>query len=607
MQLNIVLRGQSNAGLLLTDGAAAKIAMTVEQYLGFDGATNRVSLIATQFQSSGFNTINYGTPFLTQWLAAKNGDWRNGWRNNTLEEGFINALASLPANQKAAPTAVLFVHNEYDSADASLTPAEFESAVEYDMHQVRGTLGQIAATTPYLFVNIPYGEGSDTGNQSIKQAQQALADTPSLNASIGARANDLDMNWDLPNQRIGSFYGDGHMSSSDANILVDRIARSVADQFAAYAQPGSPVALTLGGVADTGPQVVQAQPVTGHPNQVLATVALDHGARLQPLSSAAALGVGWSLVDNGSVVNATSAALEANGTQILLTFPASVVVDGTDALYFGYGIGRTALPYTSAQSNGFPGEGNAVYDSDGLPMWSSATGVILGTAISAPVPPTVSPPTPPKAIVASGPGILAETSPGRGGTYTAAISAPGLTQIYASVFTRANTQETPWSVVPLNGYGGASVLVTLAQTGDYLNLTNDPANPTILGESTAATVSAPANITGFSSTADAFVLYLSADSLGGTPQFTFTLDGQQLGLPLSVNAAWQGGLGTPQQFALNGVWGAGPHTVDLGFVADPGRTGGAPVLHVSEIAYDQTVLTGPTALTLGDTLHLNFP
>jgi hypothetical protein len=235
MELNVVLRGQSNAELLLLFGSAAAIQSKVAAYLGFNGTTNKVNLIATHDQPNGDNTINSGTSFLTQWLSAKDGNWVNGWTNNSLEQGFINELTSLPAAERVAPTAVLFVHNEYDSAVAALAPAEFESAVRYDAGQVRAALGQGAATTPYFFVDIPYGEGTDTGNQAIKQAQQSLAAAAKFNAHIGARASDLDMNWDLPNSKLSSFYGDGHMSPADANLLGTFITSHAAGQAQAFA------------------------------------------------------------------------------------------------------------------------------------------------------------------------------------------------------------------------------------------------------------------------------------------------------------------------------------------------------------------------------------
>ena len=607
MQLNIVLRGQSNASLLLTDGAASAIQTQVANYLGFSGTSNTINLIATEYQPNGNNTINSGTSFLTQWLTAVNGNWQNGWTNKTLETGFINELNSLPAAEKAAPTAILFVHNEYDSANPLVTPAEFQSAVQYEATQVRSVLGQTAATTPYMFVDIPYGEGTDTGNQAIKQAEQTLAATAGFNGAIAARANDLDMNWNLPVSQIMAYYGDGHMSPADASSLVVRVARSIADQFSQYALPGSPEALAGGHLANTGPQVVTAQAVTGAANELLVSIALDSGAALKPLSIDAAAGVGWSVVDNGVVTVATGAALEANGTQILLTFQGAVAVDGTDAVYYGYGIGRTAQPATAAAPNGYPAEGNAVYDSNGLPIWASAYGVTIAGTVVAATPPIVPPPTPPGAIAVTNPGTLAETAPGSGGTYTASISAPGLAQVYASVFNASNAQQTNWTPVPLNGYGAASLLTQIPQTGDYVNLTNNPSNPTIDGASLQATVTDPAASTGLQSSADTFVLYLTAAAVQGTPHFVLTLDGAQLGPAYTVTAPYNAGQGTPQQFAFSGPWGSQAHTLGIDFVSDTGALGGAsPSLYLSALDYNGVAISSGDAIALGHSLTLSF-
>ena len=449
VELNIVLRGQSNAQLLLQFGAAAAIQSSVQNYLGFDGTTNKVNLIATHDQPNGDNTLDSGTSFLTQWLSARNGNWQNGWTNNTLETGFLNELASLPADEKSAPTDILFVHNEYDSADASLSAAEFQSAVQYDARQVRAVLGQTAATTPYSFVDIPYGEGTDTGNQAIKLAQQNLAGQASFNGQIAARANDLDMNWDLPNNQLSSFYGDGHMSPADANELVDRIARSIADSFAKYAQPGSPVANAGGKLPDTGPQVTQAYAVKGHANEILVAVKPDSGAALQPLNATAAAGVGWSVLDNGVDTPATGAAIEPGGKYMLLTFANAVPVDGSDAVYYGYGIGRTALPYTQANPNGFPGEGNAVYDSNGLPIWASAAGVKIAGSVT--VPSASADVSQASASQASGP-VAARTS-GESGQDTLVLNVAA-----------GAGQGTPQFVVSLDGQALGGVQ-TIAATG----------------------------------------------------------------------------------------------------------------------------------------------
>ena len=67
VQLNILLRGQSNAQLLVQFGAAEALRAQVQTLLGFDGTTARVNLIADFGHSTGLNTVNGGTAY-GHWL-----------------------------------------------------------------------------------------------------------------------------------------------------------------------------------------------------------------------------------------------------------------------------------------------------------------------------------------------------------------------------------------------------------------------------------------------------------------------------------------------------------------------------------------------------------
>ena len=55
-------------------------------------------------------------------------------------------------------------------------------------------------------------------------------------------------------------------------------------------------------------------------------------------------------------------------------FPTSVPTDGY--LYYGYGYGRLAAADQ-------PGQGNAIYDLSGLPIWTPATGVKVEAPVAA--------------------------------------------------------------------------------------------------------------------------------------------------------------------------------------------------------------------------------
>jgi Ca2+-binding RTX toxin-like protein len=363
MEINVLLRGQSNAGLLARSSDWGDLATRIDQLLGFDGKTNKVNLLEKDSDAANDNTVDGGTAFIGDWVQPVNGNWQNGWTNNTLEQGLLNYIAALPADERAAPTAIVWLQNEYDSTNAGLTTPEWMSAVSFEAQQVRDAFGQSAASTPYVFVNaIPYGDNLvPQSNQAIKLGMELLAANPAFHATVGAQADDVNMDYGQT-----GIYGGPHMTNDDADLVDRRLAVAIAEEFAQYAQPGSPVA--TGQVDGYGPEVMSARHVGT--NQVLATVALDDHATLSPaLSADAANGVGWSIIDGGQTLNATAAQV-TDANHVLLTFNAAVPGDASAALFYAYGYGRLAL-------GNDPGQGNAIYDAQNMPLWAPATGVPL--------------------------------------------------------------------------------------------------------------------------------------------------------------------------------------------------------------------------------------
>jgi hypothetical protein len=363
LELNALLRGQSNAMMFNYLGGFSAMKAEAERLLGFDGVNDRLNLISS-YGNEGANTIHSATAFLKDWLQAHGGDWTQGWDLGTPERQMLQAIASQPAELRDNPTAVVWLHSEYDSQRETLATAEWESALRFDAAQVRAAFGQAAAEIPYLFVNaLPYDNARDTSNQAIKQGMAALAADPGFDAAIAAQAGDLDMDYD-------GNYGGSHMGAQDAATLAERLALSVAQNFAEYARPGSLVAAAGGAVDDLGPEVVGVETVSGRPDQLLLTVDFDAATALAPLDAAAAGGAGWSVQSGSGTVEASSAAL-AGASQLLLTFGQSLPADAV--LHYGYGRGRI----TAADGSG---EGHAVYDDQGVPVWTPPEGIPVGTA-----------------------------------------------------------------------------------------------------------------------------------------------------------------------------------------------------------------------------------
>jgi hypothetical protein len=363
MELNVLLRGQSNAFYLTQSPDWPGLSAQIEQLLGFNGAQDSVNLLASWNDPNGKNTINAGTAFIGDWLTPVGGNWINGWTNNTLEQGLLNYINALPAVEKSAPTALVWLHNEYDSTNPALTTPEWMSAVQDEASQVRQALGQSASTTPYVFVNaIPYGSGSiDSINQAIKLGMEKFSADPLFHATVGVQADDVSMDFGQT-----GFFGGPHMDAADGNRLVHRLAVSVAETFSQYARAGSPVA--TGQVDGFGPEVTTALNVGS--NQVLLTVANDRATLNPGLSGDAAAGVGWSITDGASTLHATAARV-VDASHVLLSFASTVPTDGSAIVYYAYGYGRLAA------SDSDPGVGTAIYDTQQMPIWTPATGVSL--------------------------------------------------------------------------------------------------------------------------------------------------------------------------------------------------------------------------------------
>jgi Ca2+-binding RTX toxin-like protein len=383
MDLNILIQGQSNAYYVYADGLATQLAAEVERLLGFDGEHDRVTVLG----GPGVSAIS-GTPFLPGGLAsATNPSWLNAtgtpahpWRDGPEQSTLDGYLASLPPRQRAAPTAIVWLHNESDGFNPQITPGEWSSGVAYAIRENRAALGLAAENSPAFFVFVPYDAGPSllgpllegSVGQSIKLGLQALIDDPDFRGAWGAQAGDADMNGTDP------FYGGMHMGRADLAATAHRLALAIADQFASYARPGSVV--THGGVDWTGPSVTDASLVADRPNAVLARLSVPaDGGMLQPLSDTAAQGAGWTIQDGPTALFATAADLQPDGS-VLISFAEPVPTAATARLFYGYGGGRIA-PAAALLAPGprqIAGRGAAIYDGNQMPLQAPSDGLALG-------------------------------------------------------------------------------------------------------------------------------------------------------------------------------------------------------------------------------------
>jgi hypothetical protein len=351
VDLNVVVRGQSNAFLMVSadhtgTGAETMIA-ELQRLLGFDGINDRVLL--DDWWAPGQNTVVSGTAFIGDWVGR---DATTGaWQPRQYEQALLNNLSQ---NPPATETAIVWLHNEYDSAFyPNLTAAEWTSAVRADAAWVRSTLGVDPARSPYVFVSaIPFPTSYPDSNQAIRQGMEALEADPAFGAVVGARALDVDMDFKFPFEQMFTdyTYGLSHIGAQDAAKIGARLAQSLAEEWAAHAKPGSPVALAGGNIASDGPKVISANMASA--DTLVVKVLHDQSAGFAALDLEAAAGIGWSVRGAAGVVAADAVQI-ASADTLVLHFAGAVPLDGS--LHYGWGYGRLG-------GDNQPGAGNATYD-----------------------------------------------------------------------------------------------------------------------------------------------------------------------------------------------------------------------------------------------------
>ena len=395
MELNILLRGQSNSVFFDILGGSNTLKLTLEYYLGFDGTKNRVNLIGNSTPDANGNLTMLGsTAFLPAPNVAASSTWLQSpapgsdgpFTPGVVEQSMLSHLESLPADVKAAPTAVIWMHNESDASWAGQNTQSWEDGVKYDAQLVRAALNnQSADTVPYLFVDsIPFDPDMADSSQAIKLGMEALVADKSFNGKIATHTGDLNMDNAYNGLPDGTIINGGpHVGAEDVATLAARISRTLVNAFAQYALPGSPLALSGGKLDATGPQAVSAQ--LSYDGQLIVGVSMDPlSGGMQSAGKEAASGLGWTVRTGDTSVSATSAFVREDGS-LVISF-ASPITAGS-VLYYGYGTGRIAEGAADHTGSGYPGtgmgspgEGNSIYDNQGLPIWASASGIEISSA-----------------------------------------------------------------------------------------------------------------------------------------------------------------------------------------------------------------------------------
>ena len=469
------------------------------------------------------------------------------------------------------------------------------------------------AHSPYVFVSaIPFSGADDRTTQAIRAGMEGLSADPAFHARVGAQAADIDMSFRFPSEEgLTQTYGNAHMSEADTVQTALRLARSVAEEWADYARPGSPVAQAGGRLDDAGPEVTGARLTA--PDTLLVTVLQDQAGGFGTLDAAAARGLGWSVRGAAGSLAADHAEVVSADT-LLLHFGAAVPADGL--LFYGYGHDRIA---------GFdqPGEGHAIYDDQGLPVWTPASGVATGGGAA--------PGTPVRITVGSGSDSLmlriSQDAYQGDAHYTVGVDGVrigGVLSAHAAHGSGAADQVTlrgDWGpgqhqavVTFLNdAYDGPGADRNLHVEGArYDGAELGGAARELLSSGTAAIgfTDATALPGGAATTvgagADSLVLRIAQDAYLGDAQYTVAVDGVQLGGTQTARAPH--GAGQADAVTLHGDWAPGGHSVAVSFLNDAWDGGGNDRnLYVEGASYDGTPLDGAAqALLSAGTASFGF-
>jgi hypothetical protein len=228
-EVNVLIRGQSNALLFADRGGAAVLETALEAKLGVE-----VNLLYAWNAPDDGNTIWSATRFMD-------------WDADGEQRGLLNFIADLPAEVKDNPTLTVWMHNEYDQQSLDLTTDEWVGEVKADAALVRAALGQDAATTPYEFVPIRYPYGGNFA--AIEAGMERLSAEAAFNADMSDAAWGARMDGGPEAGADGS-----HLGDADAVAIGDALAAELAPVLAALAggDGGTAAPPPAGGEASAG-------------------------------------------------------------------------------------------------------------------------------------------------------------------------------------------------------------------------------------------------------------------------------------------------------------------------------------------------------------------
>jgi hypothetical protein len=389
--IQILVTGQSNSGNGLNDGAWHLLAQGVAWHLGalaYGVVGNYGSPpAATCIHGEGIYpvpAVNFSGSFL---LDPNDGSDPSTWVLGTdglAVQEWIQTVAS--PDDTADIAAILWPWSEDDSVRQYSEKATYEAAARRFLALERAMLARSATGLPQAWWSaIPFDYGNNNaGTQMQREVVADMAADPTQNVTVVLPQTSDS----LPRAPTSYDPTTGLWTGGDP------LHRDVADnqRFGRLAAPLVARAVLAAGVFDTLPQIPAGIPAAGGPTvthvyrlsntSLIVTVRHDCGTDLIVPTTQAVLGVGWAVMDGGSVASpgtiVTATACErVNATQLQITLSQALVsASASCRLFYPYGVEMM-------------GRGNAVTDNLSLvtpPLnWNIAADLGSGWSLDMPV------------------------------------------------------------------------------------------------------------------------------------------------------------------------------------------------------------------------------
>jgi hypothetical protein len=367
--IQVMVSGQSNAGNALNDGAWHLLAQGVAWHLGALGFGVVGSYgnppAATCIHGEGIYpmpALGLSGSFLTN---PGDGSDPSTWQLGADGLAVQTWLQSRTAAADAADIAViLWPWSEDDCTRQYSEKATYEAAARHLLSLERGMLSRSAASLPQVWWSaIPFAyNNNDPGTQMHREVVADMATDAMQNVWVV-----LPQTADSLPRSIGGNSGLVYNPATGVWSGGDSLHRDIPDnqRFGMLAAPLVARAILACEGGDTITTIPAGVPALGGPvvshvyrqssTSLVVTVQHDCGTDLIVPATQAALGLGWAVMDGGSVASSgtvvqAAACVRLNATQVQITLPRALVNPSASCRLF-YPYGTTTI-----------GRGNAVTD-----------------------------------------------------------------------------------------------------------------------------------------------------------------------------------------------------------------------------------------------------